>query len=203
MDYTNARKILANQVDFRRYCKVEIEKNQNCYDEADRQIQITTPNMKNIMLEWTKKCDVFNDVPGLKKKIQQQFRVKLNRLANVQWRIKYFDSLRKLYAYIHNFDIDKAEHYFDKVKELSHEGMEINERLCDVDPEYGICIHDRVKDTKAISDNEYAYKVFCDNMMGAIKIAEKNMGHCKKFIIAKKVIQAKKNMITRQKKRKH
>jgi len=201
MDYENARIYLARQVRFRNSLKANIVNYQSAYNYAFEYDKTNTPGLKLSMRNWKDESSHFD--AENKKEIQQIFRVRLNRMSNCQWRIKYFDTMRKLYAHIHNFNIDNAVLYFEKLKELSHEGMDINERLCDVDPNYGVEIIDNETGSKTDSDKQHAYKQFCDNMMGTIKQVEENLGRCKEFIIAKEVVQAKKNMITRKKKRKH
>ena len=196
MDYATAREVLADKVSFCNYCKRQVKSNEELYDEVVEDEKTNSPKLKKEMLEWNKDCDQCSD--QIKKVVQQLFRVKLNKLANVQWRIKYFDKVRKFYAHIHNFDIDKAVPYFDKFKELSHEGIEIQERMCDVDTEYGVYVN--IKGTQIHYDKQHAYKEFCDSMMEQIKLAEDNMSHCKNFIVAMEVIKAKRNMITRKKK---
>ena len=137
--------------------------------------------------------------PEEKEKYHQSFRVKLRRRANEQWRIKWFSNVMKFYSHLHNFNIDNAVPYFHKMKELSYEGIEVNETLCDNDTDYGV---DSFNEDGTIwsTEKQHAYKEVCDTIMREIKDAEDNMENCKDFVVAMEVIQAKKNMISRKKK---
>ena len=201
MDYTEARIVLSCQVNFRNCIKEIIVNNQSLYNEAFECDKTNTPSLKRCMRKWKEIGHQFS--PEEKKEILQIYRVRLNRMSNTQWRIKYFDCIIKLYKHIHNFNIDNAVLYVEKLKELSHEGMEINERLCDVDPNYGVNITEQDEDEEEHNsyDKQYAYKQICDYLIDEIKLAESYMEDCKRFVVAKEVIEAKKNMITRQKKR--
>ena len=198
MDYTEARIVLSSQVTFRKCLKEIIVNQQSLYDKAFDYEKINSPGLKRSMRKWKEMSHQIT--PEEKKKVQQIFRVRLNRMSNTQWRIKYFDCLIKMYKHIHNFNIDNAVLYVEKLKELSHEGMEINERLCDVDPGYGVNIIDDEDSEHTLYDKQYAYKQICDYLNEEIKLVESYMEDCKTIVVAKEVIQAKKNMITRQKK---
>ena len=137
-----------------------------------------------------------------KKKMQDKFRLALFKKQEAQWRVKWCSSKMKFYAHLHNFDIEKGMPYFDKMKEMSYDGVEVNETLCNVHDDYSI-VYEYEDGTIKKLKKQHAYKTFCDGIMIAIQNAEGCLRDCKKFIVAMEVIEAKKNMITRKKKGKH